>query len=82
MNFVVYSKSGCPYCEKVKSILGELKSKKGYEVTLNELNVDFTREEFYGKFGQGSTFPQVVLDEEHIGGCTDTVKYLMEKRMI
>jgi glutaredoxin len=55
MNFVVYSKSGCPYCEKVKSILGELKSKKGYEVTLNELNVDFTREEFYGKFGQGST---------------------------
>lgn len=82
MNFVVYSKSGCPYCEKIKSVLSELKSKKGYEVTLYELNVDFTGEEFYGKFGNGSTFPQVILNEESIGGCTDTVKYLMEKRMI
>jgi glutaredoxin len=81
MNFTVYSKSGCPFCEKIKTVLTELKTKKGYEVNFYELNKDFTREEFYDKFGQGSTFPQVILDEKHIGGCTDTVKYLMEEKM-
>tara|TARA_B100000524_G_scaffold133146_1_gene66260 strand:- start:159 stop:338 length:180 start_codon:yes stop_codon:yes gene_type:complete len=48
-----------------------------------KLNRDFTREEFYDRFGQGSTFPQVVLDDErNLGGCTETVKYLQEKNVI
>ena len=48
-----------------------------------KLNRDFTREEFYDKFGQGSTFPQIVLDDEqNLGGCTETVNYLQEKNVI
>ena len=48
-----------------------------------KLNRDFTREEFYDRFGQGSTFPQVVLDDQqNLGGCTETVKYLQEKNVI
>ena len=32
---------------------------------------------------QGSTFPQVVLnDDQALGGCTETVKYLQEKNVI
>ena len=43
MNFTVYSKQGCPYCEKVVSVLqlAELKYVK------YELDRDFTREAFY-----------------------------------
>ena len=44
-----------------------------------KLDRDFTREEFYDKFGQGSTFPQVLSDDTVIGGCTETVKYLRDK---
>jgi len=47
-----------------------------------KLNRDFTREEFYGKFGNGSTFPQVTVDEKNIGGCTDTVQYLKEQKLV
>jgi len=48
-----------------------------------KLGVDYTREEFYAKFGEGSTFPQVVLDDDQfLGGCTDTVKYLRENNVI
>jgi glutaredoxin len=47
-----------------------------------KLNTDFTREEFYAEFGEGSTFPQVIVDEKHIGGCSDTVKYLRENNMV
>jgi glutaredoxin len=47
-----------------------------------KLGVDFTRNEFYDEFGQGSTFPQVIVDDKHIGGCTDTVQYLKEQNLV
>ncbi len=81
MSFTVYSKQGCPYCDKIKTVLSDLSIKKGYPVTYYELGSNFTREEFYAEFGQGSTFPQVVYETTHIGGCTDTVKYLQENNM-
>tara|TARA_A100001201_G_scaffold39470_1_gene41157 strand:+ start:757 stop:993 length:237 start_codon:yes stop_codon:yes gene_type:complete len=77
--YTIYSKYGCPYCDKIKNImdLAELKH------VVIKLGVDYTREEFYAKFGEGSTFPQVVLDDDQfLGGCTDTVKYLRENNVI
>ena len=78
MNFTVYSKDDCPYCTKVQQVLqlAEL------QYVVYKLNTDFTREEFYAEFGEGSTFPQVIVDEKHIGGCSDTVKYLRENNMV
>jgi len=78
MKFTVYSKDGCPYCTKVQQVLqlAELQH------VVYKLNRDFTREEFYGKFGNGSTFPQVTVDEKNIGGCTDTVRYLKEQKLV
>lgn len=77
MNFAVYSKQDCPYCYKVKQVL-ELTGNKFVVYNLGE---DFTREEFYSEFGEGSTFPQVVCDDQKLGGCTDTVKFLKEKQI-
>ncbi len=69
MNFTIYSKSGCPYCEKVKEVMSLTKLS---HVVYN-LDDDFSKEDFYAEFGQGSTFPQVVCDdsgERHkVGGC-------------
>lgn len=81
MSFTVYSKKSCPYCDKIKMVLNDLSIKKGYPVICYELGTQFTREEFYAEFGEGSTFPQVVFDKKNIGGCSDTVKYLQENNM-
>jgi len=78
MNFVVYSKDGCPYCNNVVQIL-EL---TGLEHRVYKLGVDFNKEQFYNEFGQGSTFPQVIVDNKHLGGCMDTVAYLQEKNLV
>ena len=78
MNFTVYSREGCPYCGKIVEVL-KLAELKYVEYKLNR---DFDREAFYGQFGQGSTFPQVVLDHKNLGGCTDTVKYLQENNLV
>lgn len=78
MNFTVYSKENCPYCYKIKQVL-ELTSSNFVVYNLDE---DFTREEFYSKFGEGSTFPQVLCDDAKLGGCIDTIKYLKEKKIV
>ena len=82
MNFTVYSKRGCPYCDKVKMVLGDLSIRKGSPIVCYELDTDFTREEFYAEFGQGSTFPQVIMNQQHLGGCSDTVRYLQENALL
>ena len=78
MTFTVYSRDGCPYCDKVQQvlILAEIKH------VIYKLDRDFTRQEFYDKFGGGSTFPRVVKDDELIGGCMETVKYLREQKLV
>ncbi len=78
MTYKIYSRDGCPYCVKVQQVLqlAELKH------VVYKLGTDFTREEFYEQFGQGSTFPRVVLGEELLGGCSETVKYLREQKLV
>tara|TARA_Y100000004_G_scaffold93870_1_gene105109 strand:+ start:330 stop:566 length:237 start_codon:yes stop_codon:yes gene_type:complete len=78
MTFVVYSKDMCPYCFKVQKAL-ELAEIKH---VIYKLDRDFNRQEFYEKFGRGSTFPRVVVDDKLIGGCQETVAYLREQKLI
>ena len=78
MNFAVYSKDGCPYCEKIKQVL-ELTGSNFVVYTLGD---QFDKDAFYGEFGEGSTFPQVVVDGKKLGGCVDTIQYLKEQQVI
>jgi len=78
MKFSVYSKDGCPYCTKIVQVF-EL-SNLQFEVY--KLGIDYQKDEFYSKFGNGSTFPQVIFNGTNIGGCSDTVKYLKENNLI
>jgi len=78
MNFTVYSKEGCEYCFKVKKVL-ELTNSNFVTYNLNE---HFTKEEFYAEFGEGSTFPQVVCDDQKLGGSVETIQYLKEQQII
>ena len=78
MNFTVYSREGCPYCTKIQEVLqlAELRH------VIYKLDRDFNREAFYQQFGTGSTFPQVVLNGDNLGGCTETVQYLKENKLV
>ena len=35
-----------------------------------KLDVNFDRNQFYAEFGMGSTFPQVIIGGQKVGGCT------------
>ena len=48
-----------------------------------DLGKHFSAEEFLGKFGKQSTFPQVVLNNnQKIGGMKDTVRYLLDNNIV
>jgi glutaredoxin len=68
----IYTRDNCPYCSKLKMILDSF----AVEYTVLNLGVDFDRQAFYTEFGQGATFPQVVIDGMIMGGCMDTIEYL------
>ena len=78
MNFTVYSREGCPYCIKIQEVLELAKLNH----VIYKLGKDFDRESFYQQFGQGSTFPQGVLNGDNLGGCTETVAYLKENKLV
>ena len=76
MNFTVYSRKGCDYCERIKTVL----RLTGCTYVVYNLGEDFTREEFIAEFGEGSTFPQVSCDGKKLGGSVDTIKFLKEQQ--
>lgn len=78
MNFKVYSKLDCPFCYKVLQVL----EMTGNTFVEYKLGRDFTGQEFYDKFGEGSTFPQVICDNRILGGSVETIKFLRERQVI
>ena len=82
MNFTIYSRDGCPYCNKIKEVM-QLTNQS--HVVYN-LGIDFNRENFYAEFGEGSTFPQIICDDngkrQKLGGCTETIQFLQENKIV
>ena len=55
---------------------------RGVELLLRRRNKPEKPKTFQVKFGNGSTFPQVVIDSTNLGGCSETVQYLKEKKLV
>tara|TARA_B100000214_G_C23657740_1_gene485971 strand:- start:160 stop:417 length:258 start_codon:yes stop_codon:yes gene_type:complete len=81
MIFTIYSKPGCPYCEKFVAVcqLEDLKH------VVYELDDDFTKTQFEMEFGGDAKFPQVVLDMDgerlRLGGCRDSIEYMQKENI-
>lgn len=82
-SFVLYTKKGCPYCDKAKALLNE----EGIDFQVHDLSNDAKRQEFYDFHGfQGSyrSVPKIwqrieTSDgpvESYIGGYTELAKLL------
>jgi glutaredoxin len=79
MTFTVYSKDGCPYCVKIQQVL----KLANLEHVIYKMGQNFSANEFLAEFGSNATFPQIILnDEQVLGGCSDTIQYLQENKII
>ena len=70
MQVIIYSKDNCSNCLKAKKILSKFNPK------IIILDKDISREEFFKKFPASKTVPQIIIDNNHIGGYEDLEKWL------
>ena len=75
---VIYTRPGCPYCPKIK----EVYRMRGWQYSELVLDQNFTRDQFRQEFGQRATFPQVLINGNKIGGCTESIAYLRENKCL
>ena len=40
------------------------------------LDKDYTREDFFAKFPNAKTFPQIIINDKHVGGHHELEKWL------
>ena len=70
MKVEIYSKENCVNCNKAKIILNQFSPK------IFMLDQDFTREVFFEKFPDVKSFPQIVIEDTHIGSHLEAEKWL------
>ena len=75
MNVEIYSKTNCVFCDKAKMRLQK------YNPKIHILDDDFSRNDFFKKFPNAKTFPQIIINQEHIGGYAELIKWL-EKNLL
>jgi glutaredoxin 3 len=79
MKIVVYSKPACQYCDKAKALLTRL----GHNYTEKVVTKDISLEELFKELGKTvRTIPQIVIDENHIGGYNELTEYFADKGKI
>ena len=69
----VFSRSGCPYCAKAKGLLHDA----GIEYEELHLNRDYT-DRTLRAVANATSYPQVFVNGEHIGGSDDLEVWLQE----
>ena len=70
MTVEIYSKTNCGYCDRAKIKLQKHNPK------IYMLDQDYTREEFFSKFPDAKTFPQIIINNKHVGGYHELETWL------
>jgi glutaredoxin 3 len=74
MKATVWSKYQCPYCDQAKALL----TQKGIEFEEHKIGDGYTKEDLLESVPTARSLPQIFINEVHVGGYTDLVKYLKE----
>ena len=70
MEVEIYSKTNCIFCDKAKMRLSRENPK------IHMLDKDYTKEDFFKKFPNARTFPQIIINGNNIGGYHELEKWL------
>jgi glutaredoxin 3 len=63
----IYTKPFCPYCERAKALF----DKKGVSYEEIKESDDPTKRKEMNERSNRNTFPQIFINQVHIGGCDD-----------
>ena len=75
---VIFGRPGCPYCVRAVQIAEQLTEQRDdFKFRYVDIHAEgITKEDLAKSVGKPvNTVPQIFLDEQHIGGCTDFEAY-------
>ena len=78
MKTVILYTNGGQESERIRQLISSL----GDEFLEYTLGKDFDERQFRSEFGDSAEYPQVAIDENHIGGLKETLHYLRDKGVI
>ena len=70
MEVIIYSKDNCPNCLKAKNRLDK------FNPRILKLGKDISREDFFQKFPNARTFPQIIINNKHIETYSELEQWL------
>ena len=70
MEVKIYSKDNCIFCTKAKAVL----SSHNPQVLM--LDEDYSRAQFFEIFPTATTFPQIIINGEKIGGYHELERWM------
>ena len=65
-------------CERIRMLLKSL----GGEYKEYILGIDFSDRQFRMEFGKDAVYPQITINNKHIGSLKETLKYFQNKDLI
>ena len=72
MTAIVWSKDHCPYCVQAKNLL----QSQGIEYEERNINEGYTKEQLLEAVPNARTVPQILINDELVGGFEDLAKKL------
>ena len=70
---VIYS-NGSQECERMAALLENIKGVSNFH--RYELDTHFDKQQFQMEFGGDASYPQVAINDKHIGSMKETLQYL------
>ncbi|MCH1921425.1 GrxA family glutaredoxin [Shewanella sp. A3A] len=85
MHVVIFGRPGCPYCVRAKQLSEQLEEKRDdfsfRYVDIHEEGI--TKADLSKSVGKPvETVPQIFIDKQPIGGCTDFEAYVRENNLL
>ncbi len=74
MTTIVWSKYQCPYCDQAKALLNQ----KGIQFEERKIGDGWTKEDLLEAIPTARTVPQIIINDELVGGFTELKKKLTE----
>lgn len=74
MKVIVWSKYHCPFCDQAKALL----SSRGIAFEERKIGDGYTKEELLEAVPSARTVPQIIINDQLIGGFTELRKYISD----
>ena len=75
---VIYS-NGSQECERMASLLENIKGVSDFH--RYELDRHFSKQQYQMQFGGDASYPQIAINDKHIGSMKEALQYMSDKGM-